>query len=577
MRRAEQPGEHSFERSLNRHPGRSRNCFSHGARERGQAVIFVVLALGIFLIGGVGFAVDGANLWFHRQSAQTAADAACTAGAMDLLSNAAGVTPPATTWIPAGDDGSVFHCSGTNSGFPPCSYAKLNGYPGTGSNDVQVTFPTLSIAAACPTAPPFSLTACAADDVAATPYMRVDVLDNVGTTFMRLLGAGPTTSVPAKAVCALSNVLSPLPILVLNPNAAGGGAANTFATNNGATLTVLGGGEKSIQVNSISSDSTSDLVLGDGTIDLSEANHGNGGDFSVAKLESEPHGKINYGTSGKWVETAGIVSDPFATVSAPPLPSPAPAPTNCPGGVPNCKAYQPGYYPPTTACPIGGTVAICVGGGAGFPPGANEAVFEPGVYYLGGDFVAAGNSCLRSQTTGGDGTGGTMFYLAGAATLEVTTNSGTACPDSDSFPVTTAACPGGTLNLPGVTVLTGNVLLAPCTGPYGDPSGAGTTRGILFFHDRSAQPAIQPVWNSAASFALVGNLYFHYCGSSSAGSGRNCASTAFTDTLSLGSGALSYIAGGMVVDQLSLLERSSITVSLNPNPQYYVLKASLVQ
>ena len=79
------------------------------------------------------------------------------------------------------------------------------------------------------------------------------------------------------------------------------------------------------------------------------------------------------------------------------------------------------------------------------------------------------------------------------------------------------------------------------------------------------------------SFALVGNLYFHYCASSSPGSGANCASTAFTDTLTLGSGALSYIAGDIVVDQLSLLANSNITVSLNPNPQYYVLKASLLQ
>src|SRR2546430_17513627 len=46
----------------------------------GQVTITVVLAMGIFLLGAMGFAVDMANLWFHRQSAQIAADAACTAG-----------------------------------------------------------------------------------------------------------------------------------------------------------------------------------------------------------------------------------------------------------------------------------------------------------------------------------------------------------------------------------------------------------------------------------------------------------------------------------------------------------------
>jgi len=540
---------------------------SHQAGERGQAAVFLVLALGIFLIGGVGFVVDGANLWFHRQSAQTAADAACAAGAMDLLSNAAGVTPPSTTWIPASDDGSGFSCSGTTGltgGLPPCSYANLNGYQGT---SVLVSFPTLAIAADCPAAPPFSLTACAANGVAATPYLRVDIEDNVPTTFMRLLGAGPSSSVPAKAVCGLSNVLSPLPILILNPNEARGGAANTLQTSTG-TLTVLGGAEKSIQVNSISADDSSNLGLGTGSIDLSGANAGNGGEIAVAKHEPQPPGAILYGASGKWVDAAGIISDPFATISAPlSQPDGAKFPeSNCLGNLANppCDHYRPGHYP-DTGCGSG-SGSICVSG--------TLAVFDPGIYYLDGDFFADPTSCLQSLTTGGDGSGGTMFYLAGAATLHVASGSAR-CPAS--VPLAAAACPGGTVNLPGVPVLAGNVLLAPCTGPYGDPSGKGTTRGILFFHDRAAPPAVQPSWNPAGSFALVGNLYFHFCNSRSPASGANCASTAFTDTLSLGSGAASYIVGDIVVDQLSLLAGSNITVSLNPDPQYYVLKASLLE
>src|SRR5574338_811075 len=53
--------------------------------ESGQTSIFVLLVLGIFFLAFVGLAVDFSNLWFHRQMAQGAADAACTAGAMDLL------------------------------------------------------------------------------------------------------------------------------------------------------------------------------------------------------------------------------------------------------------------------------------------------------------------------------------------------------------------------------------------------------------------------------------------------------------------------------------------------------------
>ena len=90
---------------------RSRLSKRYKARESGQAAVFLVLAMGIFLIGGIGFVVDGANLWFHRQSAQTAADAACASGAMNLLSLSVGATPPQQNWI-----GTNFLCSGSRGG-----------------------------------------------------------------------------------------------------------------------------------------------------------------------------------------------------------------------------------------------------------------------------------------------------------------------------------------------------------------------------------------------------------------------------------------------------------------------------
>ena len=55
------------------------------SREAGQSILLIVLALGLFLLGAVAFAVDMGNLWWHRQQAQRAADAACLAGAMDAL------------------------------------------------------------------------------------------------------------------------------------------------------------------------------------------------------------------------------------------------------------------------------------------------------------------------------------------------------------------------------------------------------------------------------------------------------------------------------------------------------------
>ncbi len=60
--------------------------------EAGQAGIVVVLMLSLFLLAALAFAVDYTNIWFQRQQVQTAADAACQAGAMDIYELAAGVS-----------------------------------------------------------------------------------------------------------------------------------------------------------------------------------------------------------------------------------------------------------------------------------------------------------------------------------------------------------------------------------------------------------------------------------------------------------------------------------------------------
>src|SRR5215475_8627541 len=111
--------------------------------ESGQTAVVVLLILGIFLLGAVAFSVDYSNGYFHRQNAQGAADAACTAGIMDLLANASGNTLGA---FPAGSPPAAFQCS-ANTSVAACQYAARNGYssPGltanTPSNDVQISFP----------------------------------------------------------------------------------------------------------------------------------------------------------------------------------------------------------------------------------------------------------------------------------------------------------------------------------------------------------------------------------------------------------------------------------------------------
>jgi hypothetical protein len=549
--------------------------------------------MGIFLVGGVGFVVDGANLWFHRQSAQTAADAACTAGAMDLLSTAAGASlPKADDWI-----GKSFLCSGTtggagnptsNSTFPPCQYAGFNGYSGSGLQGIQVSFPasgSVSAATTCPTAIPYSSSTpvCAADAVS-TPYMQLQVTDSVPTTFIRLLGASSTSTVPAKSTCGLSNVLSAVP-----------SALNTLAAGGGASLTILGGAQKSIQVNS---DDSAAIDMSSATVDLSQAHDTNGGNFAVVTGQTQADANVSLvGGNSKWVNTAGITSDPFAIIEAPAKPTqdctggcvthPAPnTVSDCPSNA-SCDIYQPGYYPAVVSCsgePTGNLVSICVernGSSSGL------AVFEPGIYYLDGDFFAGNRSCLRPGSgTGGD-IGGTLFYLHGSSTLDVTSSSGALRQRSQPGNVTLFSCSSPTYgvqtstltcisNVPAAAAtLTGNVLLAPCSGPYGDPLGAGQERGLLFFHDRDAQPATQPVLASASSFGFVGALYFHTCNLAGGGSGINCDSSAFTETLTIDNAANAYIIGNIVADQLNL--QGPITVSSSGNKEYYTLKASLLQ
>ena len=101
---------------------------------------------------------------------------------------------------------------------------------------------------------------------------------------------------------------------------------------------------------------------------------------------------------------------------------------------------------------------------------------------------------------------------------------------------------------------------------------------MLFFQERDVPPQNAATFSgaSASSFALVGNIYLHNCLLNPSGdSGANCDPNAFQETLNLGSNG--YIVGAIVVDQLHINSGANVNVVLNPNPEYYVLKASLLQ
>ena len=119
----------------------SRHAISIGKRrcntEAGQVVIIVVLMLSLFLLAVLAFAVDYTNIRFQRQQAQTAADAACQAGAMDMYQLITGASFPAINFVP-GTPGS---CSAFASGGPSmCWYASKNGLSGYDGGTAKVTW-----------------------------------------------------------------------------------------------------------------------------------------------------------------------------------------------------------------------------------------------------------------------------------------------------------------------------------------------------------------------------------------------------------------------------------------------------
>src|SRR5262245_13976184 len=190
--------------------------------ESGQAIFLVVLALGVFLMGATALAVDITNLWFHRQAAQTAADAACMSGAQSMLTAVNTGGSYTSTFTTSWNTGTAFDCNSTTN--TPCSYASLNGYSSsltttdvssagnTAGNNVRGSFPT----GTCPGG-----SDCPAPGVTpaaiARPFFRVDVVDRAPVFFLGLLNAARTQDVHAVAVCGVVAQQSTVPIAVLSP------------------------------------------------------------------------------------------------------------------------------------------------------------------------------------------------------------------------------------------------------------------------------------------------------------------------------------------------------------------------
>ena len=232
-------------------PNESSGASLRSSREAGQALVVMVFMLSLFLVAVLAFAVDYTNIWLQRQQAQTAADAACEAGAMDIYQLASGVSLPNMGFAL----GTAGNCSSYSSSGPTmCWYANkngLNGYSG-GTATVSWTFPS-SVTGVTP--PPSSVTAY--------PFLQISVSTPLKTYFSNLITGNQTQTVAANSTCGLTEVMQGGPIMVLHPTMSG-----SLQYGGGASLTIVGGPPRSIVVNS--SSATAVLCASSGVIDTSK-------------------------------------------------------------------------------------------------------------------------------------------------------------------------------------------------------------------------------------------------------------------------------------------------------------------
>ncbi len=648
-----------------------RDCSSlrRWSPQQGQTFLVIVILIAFFLLAVLGLATDYSQVWAHRQMAQGAADAACQAGAADVFLN--GTDPTANTDFPGLDFswiGSTFDCSAKPNSVP-CMYASFNGYAGA---NVSVRFPSASDLGVSGIPSAFG--------TITNPYIKVTVTDPVATYFTKIASSITTVNVKASAACGLQVINAPVPLVVLHR-----AAGPSLQVTGTASITVLGGPQRSIQV-----DSSSLAAVSAGTVDLHQAGPGgSGADFAVFGGPTAKPAGVNVGTSGKWIPGANPFGDPFASITTPARPTgtgsagsakPVPYKTNgCPD-TNGCIEYSAGDYttcstgsisygangclvigngggsnsftaPPNRVPGPGGTYSLgnaikptnnnaggytfeattvvapghpsstanvsmvwpqAVGGtlpdgnitwtNVGLPPSSsNTAIFDPGLYYLGradssgGGLQLRTHAMVRPSTATGDGSLGTMFYFATANSISFGSNSGSESIDayypdgSTNGGVTSPAlrCPSGSPTPTQVpATIPGNVLLGPCgktsgigaANQYGSPDG---NRGFLFFQSRSNAAnggsctggfgGNCAILGGGAGFIFSGFIYLHDGNGGTCGTGTSCLS------LAGGSGGNSFTIGNIVVDKLSMVGNSGVTMILNPTATFSVLRPILLQ
>jgi Flp pilus assembly protein TadG len=477
--------------------------------------------MSIFLIGAIGLGIDGSHLYAHRQMAQTAADAAALSAIEDIYEG---------TYSAGGTGFSIaaFTCS-TSDTRTPCAYAAKNGFGTSASDTVAISFPgsvpgVSGLAAGFP-----------------AELVTAKVSRTVPTTLLRFLGPTSTT-VSATATAAILSVISPIPIVVNHPSLSG-----AFHGNGGVTVTICGGPQRSIQVNSFSTTATA-TSGNSNSVDLTHAGPPDPGDCSgindpggvFGVWGAEPSPTFNITPSNAYQAEQPWIQDPLYWVTAPTpgagWPTNPPQTTITTAGQDGCTAtpcvlWSPGVY--TT----------------GIDGKGDNNLFSPGIYYVqnGGFVCDAGCNMTMATGVGSDtatatgwSAGHMMVYNTGTGLFTLTAN--------------------GTINLTGA------------------PATDAKYPSILLFQDRGSVAHVGTNKNTGhilgggGSLTLVGTLYM-----------TNTRATMVADAthyqrLNLqgtpGSGTL--IEGEIITDVLDLGGNGGIKMNLN-NASYTVNQIALVR
>src|ERR1019366_4131204 len=167
--------------------------YHHG--EKGQAVLLVVVVMGIFLIGAVGLAIDVSQLFGQQQMAQVAADAAAQAAMLSVFQrvNTVATNPAQFSAAP----GTSFTCDTTHLPTTPCKYVQMNGF---GSGDtITVSFSTCALTGGI----------CGTVAAGQANQVKVAISRSVSNSLIRMVGGSAFSTIAATGIAATLEVVAP--------------------------------------------------------------------------------------------------------------------------------------------------------------------------------------------------------------------------------------------------------------------------------------------------------------------------------------------------------------------------------